>query len=59
MKFDNEYARFQNIDEFAVGRNYVEMPSKMNKNSKSSDFNADTSSVSSDFLSNNKDPLPF
>ena len=59
MKFDNEYARFQNIDEFAVGRNYVEMPSKMNENSKSSDFNADTSSVSSDFLSNNKDPLPF
>jgi replicative DNA helicase len=59
MKFDNEYARFQNLDEFAVGRNYVELPSKMNKNAKSSDFNGDASSVSSDFLSNNKDPLPF
>ena len=59
MKFDNEYARFQNIDEFAVGRNYVELPSRMNKSTKSSDSNGDTSSISSDFLSNSKDPLPF
>lgn len=59
MRFDNEYARFQNLDEFAVGRNYVELPSKMNKNVKPSDFNGDSSSVSSEFISNNKEPLPF
>lgn len=59
MRFDNEYARFQNLDELAVGRNYVEMPSRMNKNAKPADSNGDTSSASSDFLSNNKEPLPF
>ena len=59
MRFDNEYARFQNLDELAVGRNYVEMPSRMNKNAKPTDFNGDASSASPDFLSNNKEPLPF
>ena len=59
MKFDNEYARFQNLDDFAVGRNYVELPSKMNKNAKPSDFNGDSPSASSEFISNNKEPLPF
>src|SRR5690554_4385212 len=59
MKFDNEYARFQDLDDFAVGRNYVELPSKMNKNAKPSDFNGDSPSASSEFISNNKEPLPF
>ena len=59
MKFDNEYARFQNLDDFAVGRNYVELPSKMNKNAKPSDFNGDSPSASSECISNNKEPLPF
>ncbi len=41
MRFDNEYARFQNLDDYSLGRSkYVELPSKMNKqsNSKSSEF---------------------
>lgn len=59
MRFDNEYARFQNLDEFSVSRNYVELPSKMNKNTKPSDFNGVSKSSSSEFLSNGKDPLPF
>ncbi len=59
MRFDNEYARFQNLDEFSVGRNYVELPSKMNRNTKPSDYDAETSSASPDFISSSKDPLPF
>ncbi len=35
MRFDNEYARFQNMDDYTVGQKYVELPSKMNKNQKS------------------------
>ena len=30
MRFDGEYARFQNLDANRVGRNYVERPSRMN-----------------------------
>ena len=56
MRFDNEYARFQNLDEFKVGRNYVEMPSKMNKGAKKTDFIANSSS---EFSTHNEDPLPF
>jgi replicative DNA helicase len=53
MRFDNEYARFQNLDDYAVGRNYVERPSKMNTHSK-------PPASSSDFVpQENDEPLPF
>ncbi len=59
MRFDSEYARFQNLDEYAVGKRYVERPSKMNKNSKQAEPSGESSFSSSDFISQNKDPLPF
>ncbi|MDR1517323.1 MAG: replicative DNA helicase [Dysgonamonadaceae bacterium] len=64
MRFDNEYARFQNLDENVVGnRNYVEMPSRMNsKNGKGTAGKPLQSTVSSsDFLDEreNKEALPF
>ncbi|MGI6074430.1 MAG: replicative DNA helicase [Fermentimonas sp.] len=31
LRFDNEYARFQNMNENVVANGYVELPSKMNK----------------------------
>ena len=49
LRFDNEYARFQNMSDNTVGKKYVEMRSKMNNNSVQS-FSPD---------SNGKDPLPF
>lgn len=59
MRFDNEYARFQNLDDYAVGRKYVELPSKMNAHSRQSDSSADSPISSSGFVSQEKDPLPF
>jgi replicative DNA helicase len=56
MRFDGEYARFQNLDDYAVGRNYVELPSKMNKSFKpneSVEYNNSTGNALSD------EPLPF
>lgn len=56
MRFDGEYARFQNLDDYAVGRNYVELPSKMNKSFKpneSVEYKNSTGNALSD------EPLPF
>jgi replicative DNA helicase len=56
MRFDGEYARFQNLDDYAVDRNYVELPSKMNKSFKpneSVEYNNSTGNALSD------EPLPF
>ncbi|MFA6661107.1 MAG: replicative DNA helicase, partial [Bacilli bacterium] len=59
MRFDHEYARFQNLDDYAVGKNYVERPSRMNKQVQGADAMNDLSSPSTDFLAQSKDPLPF
>lgn len=59
MRFDNEYARFQNLDDYAVGRNYVELPSKMNAQSKSSESASEPPFTSSNFVSQNNDTVPF
>ena len=63
MRFDNEFARFENIDDHNVSRkntNFVERPSKMNtRNSPNNNASAPEMS-SNDFLSQNgKDELPF
>ena len=60
MRFDHEYARFKNLDDYAVGQKYVERPSRMNHQPKPVNHPDDAAVDSSDFLSqNNKDPLPF
>lgn len=59
MRFDNEYARFQNVDEYAVGQKYVEMPSKMNRNVKRPEQTDAPPASSSDLNISNKEPLPF
>lgn len=63
MRFDNEYARFQNLDDNFVGhQNYVERPSRMNRqNGANSAEQAPQAPVSSsDFANGNgKEPLPF
>lgn len=59
MRFDNEYARFQNLDDYAVGKNYVERPSRMNAQSKPADPAVDPSFSSSGLLSQGNEPLPF
>jgi len=60
MRFDNEYARFQNADENVVAnKNYVERGSRMNNKNGSGKSLPPTTS-SSDFLNEgNKEPLPF
>jgi len=59
MKFDNEYAKFMNIDDNVVtstsGKGYVEFSSKMNKKNHATM----PSNGSSDLLANDKEPLPF
>lgn len=59
--FDGEYARFQNLDDRTVGRKkYVERPSRMNHKTNGSHLSGESPSFSpSDFLSDNKEPLPF
>ncbi len=59
MRFDNEYARFQNLDDYAVGRNYVERPSRMNKQVSNDEVAGNLTSPTSDFNAHSKDPLPF
>ncbi|HBT84387.1 MAG: replicative DNA helicase [Fermentimonas sp.] len=57
MRFDAEYARFQNLDDYAVGKNYVELPSKMNRSYKSNDkYSSDNST---EVIPEDKDALPF
>lgn len=58
MRFDGEYARFQNLDDYSVGKNYVELPSKMNKKHKSDNVAAESYDSPEKYSSNN-DPLPF
>lgn len=54
MRFDNEYARFENLDANKVSQTYVEMPSRMGNRS------VDSSTVNSgDFISNNNQNPPF
>lgn len=56
MRFDNEYARFANMDEYSVGQKYVEVGSKMNKRP----FQPEKMSSPVEFESNGRnDPLPF
>lgn len=63
MRFDNEYARFDNVEAQMVGnRNYVELPSKMNQRSANTDDSpsAMPSMSSTNFLSEDeKNILPF
>ena len=70
MRFDNEYARFENIeDQIVANRNYVELPSRMNQRGGAGDSTSFDNSLagnepemtSTDFLSGNdgKEPLPF
>ena len=59
MRFDNEYARFQNLDDYSVGRNYVERPSRMNKQVSNDEVAGNLTSPTSDFNAHSKDPLPF
>ncbi len=59
MRFDSEYARFQNMDDFVVGQRYVERPSKMNK-ATNGDLSSSADALSGgDFTTPNKEPLPF
>lgn len=58
MRFDNEYARFKNLDDYAVGQKYVERPSRMNNQVKNTGQANDVSDASG-FLSQSKEPLPF
>ncbi len=58
MRFDGEYARFQNLDANRVGRNYVERPSRMNhKVASPKSRNAVPAAASSDALPANDEPL--
>ena len=59
MRFDNEYARFQNLDDYSVGRNYVERPSRMNKQVSNDEVAGNLTSPTSDFNAHSRDPLPF
>ena len=59
MRFDNEYARFKNLDDYAVGQKYVERPSRMNNHTKPANQQDDVPPDTSGFLSQNKEPLPF
>ncbi len=66
MRFDGEYARFQNLDANRVGRNYVERPSRMNQqvvlpdppNTAVNGF-ASPVTLPSDASRANDDPVPF
>lgn len=59
MRFDNEYAKFQNLDDYAVGKKYVERPSRMNAQSVPPTQADDVSSSSSGISIPGSDPLPF
>ena len=59
MRFDNEYARFQNIDDLAVGRKYVERPSKMNRQSKLAGPSDESNASPYDFIPQERATPPF
>jgi replicative DNA helicase len=56
MRFDNEYARFQNLDENRVGQNYIERPSRMNQNGGMTESKM---AETPDFLTQRDDVMPF
>ena len=59
MRFDSEYARFQNLDDNRVGKNYVERPSRMNQRANQGDSASPDSIPANDLISSNNEPLPF
>lgn len=61
MRFDNEYARFENLEAQMVGnRKFVELPSKMNQRSPGKESNMQPEMSASGFLTQNeKEQLPF
>ncbi len=59
MRFDGEYARFQNLDDNRVGRKYVELPSRMNKQANLVDSQNAPSVAPTDFVITNSETLPF
>ena len=61
MRFDNEYARFENLEAQMVGnRKFVELPSKMNQRSPGKESNMQPEMSASSFLTQNeKEQLPF
>lgn len=59
MRFDGEYARFQNLDDNRVGTKYVELPSKMNTHASRGDATDSMPVSSSDFMVSDNEPTPF
>ena len=59
MRFDGEYARFQNLDDNRVGRKYVERPSRMNQQVNNDDSSGNATVSSNDFTMSGREPLPF
>lgn len=59
MRFDGEYARFQNLDDNRVGTKYVELPSRMNAQAGKSEQTDSMPVPSNDFMGPNNDPPPF
>ncbi len=59
MRFDGEYARFQNVDENQVGRKYVERPSRMNQQANPGGMPENASVSSNDFILSGEEPTPF
>ncbi len=63
MKFDSDYAQFQNIDDNSVSsgkrKGYVEFSSKMNKRTPEETKEHMPASPANDFLNGEKENLPF
>lgn len=59
MRFDGEYARFQNLDDNRVGTKYVELPSKMNASGGRGDAPDSMPVPSNDFIMPGNEPPPF
>jgi replicative DNA helicase len=59
LRFDNEYARFKNLDDYTVGQKYVELPSRMNSQVKSANNINDASDPAAFLSQQNNEPLPF
>ena len=59
MRFDGEYARFQNVDENQVGRKYVERPSRMNQQANPGGIPENAPVSSNDFILSGEEPPPF
>ncbi|MPM69978.1 Replicative DNA helicase [bioreactor metagenome] len=63
MRFDNEYARFENLDDHNTSRkrtNYIERTSRMNSRQSDRESEAVPEMTSTDFMTENrKEELPF